>query len=89
MVAWAEQPDKRAGTQMQRMYQGEGQSERPLMPTKLPDRPWQKLGADLFMLKDKTYLLVVDYFSRYVEIAQLSPTKSMNIIVHLKSMFAP
>lgn len=60
----------------------------PLMPTILPDRPWQKLGADLFSLKEKTYLLVVDYFSRYVEIAQLSPTRSMDVIVHLKSMFA-
>lgn len=41
----------------------------PLMPSKLPDRPWQKLGADLFTLKNKDYLLVVDYFSRYVEVA--------------------
>ncbi|KAK0131437.1 hypothetical protein N1851_033839 [Merluccius polli] len=60
----------------------------PLMPTKLPDRPWQKLGADLFMLREKTYLLVVDYFSRYIEIAQLSPTRSMDVNVHLKSIFA-
>lgn len=60
----------------------------PLMPTQLPDRPWQKVGADLFVLKDKTYLLVVDYFSRYIEIAQLSPTRSTNVITHLKSMFA-
>lgn len=60
----------------------------PLMPTRLPERPWQNLGADLFTLKDKNYLLVVDYFSRYVEIAQLSPTRSANVIVHLKSMFA-
>lgn len=58
------------------------------MPTRLPERPWQNLGADLFTLKDKNYLLVVDYFSRYVEIAQLSPTRSANVIVHLKSIFA-
>ena len=60
----------------------------PLMPTEMPDRPWQTLGADLFTLKGKTYLLVVDYFSRYVEIALLSPTRSEDVVVHLKSMFS-
>lgn len=58
------------------------------MPTKLPDRPWQKLGADLFMLKNTNYLLVVYYLSRYIEIAQLSPTRCADVIVHLKSIFA-
>ncbi len=60
----------------------------PLMPTEMPDRPWQTLGADLFTLKGKTYILVVDYFSRYVEIALLSPTRSTDVVVHLKSMFS-
>ena len=60
----------------------------PLIPSELPERPWQKLGADLFTLKGKTYLLVVDYYSRYVEVANLSLTKSADIVVHLKSMFA-
>lgn len=59
----------------------------PLMPTQLPRRPWQRLWADLFMLGTKMYLLVVDYYSRYVEIAQLSPTRSTDIIVHMKSIF--
>lgn len=60
----------------------------PLMPTEMPDRPWQTLGADLFTLKGKTYLLVVDYYSRYVEIALLSPTRSTDVVLHLKSMFS-
>lgn len=60
----------------------------PLMPMKLPDRPWQKLGADLFTLKNTNYLLVVDYFSRYIETARLSLTRCANVIVHLKSIFA-
>ncbi len=58
------------------------------MPTQFPERPWQRLGADLFMLGNKTYLLVVDYYSRYVEIAQLTPTRSTDVIVHIKSIFA-
>ncbi|XP_023806890.1 uncharacterized protein K02A2.6-like isoform X1 [Oryzias latipes] len=60
----------------------------PLMPSQMPDRPWQRLGADLFTLDSKEYLLVVDYFSRFVEIAQLSYTRSMDVVVHLKSIFA-
>lgn len=60
----------------------------PLITTGFPERPWQRLGADLFALKDKTYLLVVDYYSRYVEIANLSLTKSADITTHLKFMFA-
>ncbi|KAE8285741.1 hypothetical protein D5F01_LYC15408 [Larimichthys crocea] len=60
----------------------------PLMPTPYPGRPWQKCGADLFMLGSKTYLLVVDYASRYVEIALLTPTRSDDVIQHLKSIFA-
>lgn len=47
-----------------------------------------KRGADLFSLRDSTFLLVVDYYSRFVEIAQLSPTRSTDVVVHLKSMFA-
>ncbi|XP_062590681.1 uncharacterized protein K02A2.6-like [Saccostrea cucullata] len=59
----------------------------PLRPTKFPDRPWEMLGTDLFHLKNDNYLLVVDYFSRYVEIAKLKSTTSQSIVNHLKSIF--
>ena len=52
----------------------------PLIPTELPSRPWQKLGSDLFEYKGATYILVVDYFSRYVEILRLSISTSASII---------
>ena len=35
----------------------------PLLPTKFPDRPWEKVGADLFQWNDNQYLLVIDNFS--------------------------
>ena len=60
----------------------------PMIPSQLPDRPWQKVGTDLFELKGQSYLVVIDYFSRYVEIAKLCGTTSPNVTVHLKSMFA-
>jgi len=60
----------------------------PVIPSELSDRPWQKVAADLFELKGHPYLLVIDYFSRYEEVAKLSHTTSPDVIVHLQSMFA-
>lgn len=52
------------------------------MPSDFPARPWLKLGADLFSMHGSTYLLVVDYFSRFVEIAKLTPARTDDVIVH-------
>ena len=60
----------------------------PLIPTPLPDYPWQTVAADLFELKGAQYLLVVDYFSRYPEVYKLASTTSDAIIKPLKSIFA-
>lgn len=38
----------------------------------IPQLPWYKLGMDLFHFDNKTYLLVVDYFSKYIDIAHLT-----------------
>lgn len=60
----------------------------PMIPTQLPDYPWQKVGIDLFHFKGANYLLVVDYFSRYPEIVKLTNTTSQNIIDALKNIFS-
>lgn len=38
----------------------------PLLPTSLPERPWWRLATDYFEWKGSSYLVVVDYFSRYI-----------------------
>ena len=60
----------------------------PLIPTPLPDRPWQRVGTDLLTYKSVKYITVVDYFSRYVEIAVLKREDSLCTINVLKSIFA-
>ena len=60
----------------------------PLIPTELSDRPWQKVATDIFEWEKSQYLLVVDYFSRYIEISKLPTVNSPQVISHLKSIFA-
>ena len=63
-------------------------SREPLISTQLPARPWKRVASDLFQLDGKNYLLVVDYYSRYPEIIQLTSTTSTSIIQALKVIFA-
>ena len=59
-----------------------------LIPSKLPDYPWQKIGTDLFYMKSFNYILIIDYFSRFIEVIRLKSTTSRAIIEALKSVFS-
>ena len=65
------------------------QNAEPLMPASFPDRPWKKVGTDLFEWKRSNYLLVIDYYSRYIQVAKLTSTSSNGVIQHSKSIFSP
>ena len=64
------------------------QKAEPMVPSELPQLPWQKVGTDLFEWKNNNYLLIVDYYSRYIEIAKLTHATASEVIRHSKSIFA-
>ena len=61
------------------------QHHEPMIQSVLPDYPWQKIRSDLFHFKGNTYLLVVDYFSRYPEIIKLTSIILKSVIKALQS----
>ena len=65
----------------------QSQRAEPLMPSVLPELPFQKVGTDLFEWKKRVYLLLVDYYSRYIEIALLNSQTAAEVIAHMKSIF--
>ncbi len=64
------------------------QQRESLCPHELPDRPWSKVGTDLFVFSNREYLINVDYFSHFWEIDYLPDTKSSTVINKLKAQFA-
>ena len=59
-----------------------------MIPSMLPNRPWEKIGTDLFEFKGTTYLLLVDYYLRYIEVVKLSTTTARGVVLAMKPIFA-
>ena len=64
------------------------QPAEPLISHYIPDQPFAKVATDLFELQGKTYMLCVDYYSKYPDIALLPDTTSRSTIAALKATFA-
>ena len=68
-------------------YQEE-QRKAPLFPYPTPSRPWQFISSDIFSISDKSYLLVVDRFSKYPLVATNQPCSGWSdqtLLCHLWS----
>ena len=63
-------------------------AQQPMKSHERPDRPWAKVGCDIFYMKQKPYLLTIDYFSHYPQTVLLTSETSGQVIVHLKSLFS-
>ena len=58
--------------------------QQPLQTHKIPDRPWSRLAADLFTLQSKDYIVLVDYYSDFIEVSPLRETTSAAIIMRVQ-----
>ena len=64
------------------------QQREPMIPHSVPDRPWQVVGMDHFYFNGQDYLLLVDYFSKYPEVAQVSRKTAAATINKTKEILA-
>ena len=55
---------------------------------KIPDGPFRKVAMDIMSFKGRDYLVVVDYYSKYPELALLENKTSECVISHVKSISA-
>jgi len=55
----------------------------PLLTTPLPERPWWRVALDLFEMNGKTYMVVFDYYSRYITVHELKDTSNAGVVVRI------
>jgi transposase InsO family protein len=68
-------------------FQNQQRAE-PLKPTKTPEMPYEMVGCDLFEFDSKKYLLIVDYYSKYIDTMELQNECTSSVVRAMKSTFA-
>ncbi|XP_030845705.1 uncharacterized protein K02A2.6-like [Strongylocentrotus purpuratus] len=69
------------------MYRPKQQAES-LHPHDVPNRPWEKVAVDLSTLNNREYMVIVDYYSQFIEVCTMTSTSSKAVINHMKAVFA-
>jgi len=60
----------------------------PLLSHEVPSRPWAKIAADLCEFDGRQLLVVVDYFSNFIEVERLHTTTTRAVTRVLSAMLA-
>ena len=60
----------------------------PSEPSIVPDLPYTEVGTDIFEFNGKNFLITVDYYSKFIEVDELSDMRSTTVVDMLKSQFS-
>lgn len=63
-------------------------TKEPLEPHEVPTLPWQKVAADFLSFDQKMYLVVVDYYSKFIEMVNVTKNNAFTVINCFKSIFS-
>jgi len=63
------------------------QRREPLLPTDVPQIAWTLLGSDVFFIGRKTYLLYVDYYSKWPVVRELRDNSARSLINTTQQIF--
>ena len=62
--------------------------KQPMQSHHLPDRPWSRVATDQFKLFGKEFIVLVDFFSDFIEVKHLQENTSSVVIEFLKEQFS-
>lgn len=68
--------------------EGRIQKSEPLMPSPLPEGPWEVVAVDYFKKDGRWFIVIADYYSRYLDVKELNTLTSQGTIKYLKEIFS-
>lgn len=63
-------------------------AKEPIQQREIPDTPWNSVATDIFQFGKHDYLVMVDYYSKYPEIARLTSKTATAVVNATKIIFA-
>ena len=66
---------------------GRSNAHEPLISHEVPQRPWQCLASDLFEFKGISYIIIVDYFSKFPEVFKIRDKSTESVKNALVEVF--
>lgn len=63
-------------------------SKLPILQHSITNRPWEKLASDILTFKNNDYLVIVDYYSRWLELKKLKSKNISQIIKIFNKVFS-
>ena len=64
------------------------QPAEPLKPTPTPDLPYDMVGCDIFQFESEKYVVIVDYYSKYIDVKRLESETTTGIKSALLKVFS-
>lgn len=63
-------------------------SKEPLMPHDIPNIPFHKVGSDIFEWEGQSYLLIMDYYSKWIDYRKLKNKSATEVIDKWMELFS-
>lgn len=64
------------------------QPKEPQLHHEIPDTPWTKLATDVFHIKEKHFVILVDYTTKYFDLSQIDNVQSKTVTNQTKAMLS-
>ncbi|KAL0151515.1 hypothetical protein M9458_053167, partial [Cirrhinus mrigala] len=81
-------PESMRKEMLQKLHFQPRNQKEPLISHEIPELPWLKIAADIFKIRGQSFLLIVDYMSKFPEVMNIKDKTARTVIEKMKTVYA-